>query len=79
MLNVDDLLLGTETDLTLNPLSIRLHGRAFVLLEDDRGFLPFCTFRDREAMPFLQTLTHIYHLGLEEEEITMLPSTGVIV
>ena len=67
MLNVYDLLLGTETDLTIDPLSIRLHGYAFVLLEDDRGFLLFYTFRDREAILFFQTLTHIYHLGLEEK------------
>ena len=69
MLNVGDLLHGTRKDLTMDPLSIRLQGRVFVLLGDDR-----------EAIPFFQTLTHIYHLGLEErKEVTMVTLTGVVV
>ena len=60
MLNVDDLLLETEKDLVIDPLSIRLQGRAFVLLEDDRGFLLFFTFHDREAIPFFSQNPNSY-------------------
>ena len=80
MLNVGDLLHETRKDLMIDPLSIRLQGRAFVLLGDDRDFCTFSLFEIGKRYPFFQTLTHIYHLGLEErKEVTIVPLTGAIV